>query len=306
MNLFESKAAFKAGTITKQKYIDWMHQMHAQLFDHAAFLKGTEIGRIEIIDGRVIMEMRKTGIKILCDKDDKRIAPIEILNFGDYESADSELLFRLLEDRLTILDVGANIGWYSLNFAKAFPNSTIHAFEPIPATFAYLLANIALNQTTQIHPHNFGFSDHEGELVFYFDPAGSGGASAMDLQGTGTAQKVACQIKCLDRFMADSGVRVDFIKCDVEGAELFMLKGGAETLKKFKPMVFAEMLRKWAAKFNYHPNQIIEFMAGIGYGCFVGRQGKLAEIKTVTETTTETNFFFLHGTAHVSKICALT
>ena len=306
MNLFELQAAFHANTINKQQYIDEMHRLHSQLFDYAEFLKGTEIGRIEISGGRLIIEARKTGIKILCDKADKRIAPIEILNFGAYEKADSDLMFRLLEDHMSIFDIGANIGCYSLNFAKAFPNSTIYAFEPIPATFGYLRANIGLNQATQVRPHNFGFSDREGELTFYFDPRGSVGASAVNLQGTSEAQKVECKIQRLDSFTAKTGARVDFIKCDVEGAELFALTGGTETLKKFKPMVFAEMLRKWAAKFNYHPNQIIEFMAGLGYHCFVGRVGKLTEFKVMDENTSETNFFFLHGAAHASKINTLT
>lgn len=306
MNLFELQAAFQANTINKLQFIDEMHRLHSQLFDYAAFLKGTEIGRIEISDGRVIMEARKTGIKILCDKADKRVAPIEILNFGAYEKADADLLFRLLEDHMSIFDIGANIGWYSLNFAKAFPNATIHAFEPIPATFGYLQANIGLNHATQVHPHNFGFSDREGELTFYFDPRGSGGASAVDLQGTGVAQKVECKVTRLDSFVASTGARVDFIKCDVEGAELFALSGGIETLRSCQPMVFTEMLRKWAAKFNYHPNQIIEFMAGLGYRCFVGREGKLVEFKTMDENTSETNFFFLHRAAHCSKINALT
>lgn len=306
MNLFDLRSAFHANTINKQPYIDEMHRLHSQLFDYAEFLKETEIGRIEVSDGRVILEARKTGIKILCDKADKRIAPIEILNFGAYEKADADLLFSLLEDRMSIFDIGANIGWYSLNLARMFPNTTIYAFEPIPATYGFLLANIGLNQATQVRPHNFGFSDREGELTFYFNPRESGGASAVDLQGTGLAQKVECKVQRLDSFVARTGTRVDFIKCDVEGAELFVLNGAAETLRNFKPMVFAEMLRKWAAKFNYHPNQIIKFMADLGYRCFVGMDGKLAEFKVMCENTSQTNFFFLHGAAHVAKIKALS
>ncbi|MSU34527.1 MAG: FkbM family methyltransferase [Pedosphaera sp.] len=306
MNLFEVQAAFRSNIINKQQYIEAMHRLHSQLFEYAEFLKGTEIGQIDILDGQVIMETRKTGIKILCDKTDQRIAPIEILNFGAYEKADSTLLFRLLEDHMSIFDIGANIGWYSLNFAKAFPGTTIYAFEPIPATFAQLQANITLNQATSVRPHNFGFSDREGLLTFYFDPRGSGGASAVDLQGSGVAWKVECAVQRLDSFVARTGVHVDLIKCDVEGAELMVLNGGAETLRQLKPIVFTEMLRKWAAKFNYHPNQIIEFMAGLGYRCFVGREGRLTELKAMDENTSETNFFFLHGAAHASKIVALT
>lgn len=306
MSLFEIKAAYEARTLNKQQYISAMHLQHSQLFEYGEFLKKTEIGRIEISDGCVILEARKSGIKILCDQADQRIAPIETLNFGAYEPEDSAMLFRLLEDGLNIFDIGANVGWYSLHFAKAFPHATVHAFEPIPATFGYLQSNLALNQATRIHPHNFGFSDREGELIFYFDPCGSGGASAMDLQGAGVAHKVTCKIERLDNFVARTGTQVDFIKCDVEGAELLALTGGIETLRKFKPIVFAEMLRKWAAKFNYHPNQIIELMAGLGYRCFVGRSGKLVEFKVMDENTVETNFFFLHGGAHIAKIIAMS
>jgi FkbM family methyltransferase len=306
MNLFELQAAYNAGTINKHQYIDEMHGLHSQLFDYAEFFKTTDIARIEISDGKVILETRDAGIKILCDKADKRIAPMEILNFGPYEKDDSDLIFRLLENHMSIFDIGANIGWYSLNFAKAFPNATIYAFEPIPATYGYLQANIGLNGSTQIQAHNFGFSDHDGELTFYFDPNGSGGASSVDLQGKGVVQKLVCKIERLDAFVEKTDARVDFIKCDVEGAELFMFSGGIETLKKFKPIIFTEMLRKWAAKFNYHPNQIIELLSGLGYRCFVGREGKLVAFQSMDENTLETNFFFLHPDAHAAKIQALT
>jgi hypothetical protein len=58
-------------------------------------------------------------------------------------------------------------------------------------------------------------------------------------------------------FVAKNNAKVDFIKCDVEGAELFVYQGAKATLMQQKPIVFTEMLRKWAAKFDYHPNDII-------------------------------------------------
>jgi FkbM family methyltransferase len=306
MKLFELRKSFQNAKISKQQYIDEMHRVHACLFEYAEFLQGTDIAKIEITDGRVVMESRATGIRILCDSADKRIAPIEILNFGNYEKIDSDMVFRLLEDKLNILDIGANIGWYSINIAKAFPNSQVYSFEPVPATYKYLKLNIENNHIGNVIPSNFGFSDKSGELTFYFHPEGSGSASAADLMGTGTAQRISCRVKRLDDFVSESGNPVDFIKCDVEGAELFVLAGGAETIKKFKPVVFAEMLRKWTAKFNYHPNQIIEFMSKIGYRCFVNKGEYLVELFAVDSDTAETNFFFLHPLVHASKIESLT
>ena len=149
MSLDGIKKEFAAQKITKPEFIDRMHQQHRLLFEYAALLPGTDIQKIEIVDGQVLMTSRESGIKILCDPDDKRIAPIEILNFGNYEKADADMIFRLVKDGDQVLDIGANIGWYSLNLAKRYPRCKISAFEPIPKTFACLEKNLGLNAEAQ-------------------------------------------------------------------------------------------------------------------------------------------------------------
>lgn len=302
MTLNELLAAWKSGQLTKHQYIDAMHQVHQALFDYAEFLRHTDLAGLEIADGNVVATVRDTGIRLLCNRTDKRIAPMEILNFGQYESAESGLLFRLLQDGASVFDIGANIGWYSINIAKRFPNSRVTAFEPIPSTFGYLQRNLALNQVGNVQVHNFAFSNKPGELSFFFHPEGSGSASAADLMGTGNAQRVTCAVRTLDDFVRETGARVDFIKCDVEGAELFVFQGGEQTLRRDRPMVFAEMLRKWAAKFGYHPNDIIAFMRQIGYQCFVRHGDGLAAFPAMDDQTNDTNFFFLHPEVHAARI----
>lgn len=303
MSLAGLRAAYQCGEISKQRYIDEMHRVHAVLFEYAEFLRETDIARIEVVDGQVVMQSRESGIRIVCDKADKRLAPIEILNFGSYEKAELGMVLRLLRDGQTVFDIGANVGWYSINIAKRFPRMRIFAFEPLPGTFAYLQRNIALNQVSSIRTNNFGLSDHNGELAFHFHPEGSGSASAADILGTGTAQIIRSSAKKLDDFVAEAGVTgIDFIKCDVEGAELHVLAGGVESIRRFKPVIFAEMLRKWAAKFDYHPNQIIDLMAGMGYRCFVSKNDRLAASARMDEQTVDTNFFFLHPGAHAAII----
>ena len=77
-----------------------------------------------------------------------------------------------------------------------------------------------------------------------------------------------------------------------------MYKGAIESIKEFKPVVFSEMLRKWCAKFEYHPNDIINLFREIDYKCFIIKDRKLEEIKIVDEDTIETNYFFLHIDNH--------
>lgn len=65
------------------------------------------------------------------------------------------------------------------------------------------------------------------------------------------------------------------------------------------------MLRKWSARFDYHPNEIIELFAGLGYRCFVTEGGKLRKFAKMNDETKETNFF-LHEVAHAAQVGTLT
>jgi hypothetical protein len=119
--------------------------------------------------------------------------------------------------------------------------------------------------------------------------------------------KLECQANTIDNFVKEQDIKqLDFVKCDVEGAELMVYKGGTATFEKHKPIIFTEMLRKWAAKFNYHPNDIISFFKNFGYNCYTSHNGKLVPIEKVTDETMETNFFFLHPDKHAEKIKSLS
>jgi FkbM family methyltransferase len=311
MNLKDTKSAYLADQMSKPQYIDAMYQLHQRLFEYADFLEGTDIGKIEITDGTVVMTSRTTEVKIYCDQYDKRLAPLEILNFDFYEKPDSDMMFQLLkrlmeqrEDKVNFFDIGANIGWYTLNLAKSFEKVNFFAFEPIPMTFEKLKTNIELNKLN-VNLYNIGFSNQEQELTFYYYPEGSGNASAANLSELDNVKTIPCYVKKLDDFTAEKSLSVDFIKCDVEGAELFVYQGGIESIKRNKPIIFTEMLRKWSAKFNYNPNEIIDLLFGLGYRCFTAKEEQLIEFFAMDDNTIETNFFFLHSVNHSALIASL-
>lgn len=107
--------------------------------------------------------------------------------------------------------------------------------------------------------------------------------------------KIRCSFTTVDLFVEKNKTKVDFIKCDVEGAEFLVFKGAQETLRRDKPVIFTEMLRKWSAPFNYHPNDMIKFFADLSYDCFVIEDGeRLQRFTTVDEMTVETNYIFCH------------
>lgn len=298
-NIQEKRLQFTSGEIDKATYIrDMYNNFHSKLFDYSFYLQNTNIKRIEIEDQSLIMTTRNRGIKIICESGDFRIAPIEILNFIDYELEDSNMMENLFSDGDTFFDIGANIGWYAINMAISKLASTIYCFEPIPKTFRSLINNININGLLNVKPYNFGFSSRSGDFNFYYYPEGSGNASSANLTGRNDVQSVKCKVLTLDEFSAKNGAKVDFIKCDVEGAELMVFQGGAETILRDKPIVFSEILRKWSAKFHYDPNDIFKMFTQFGYQAFTAAGGRLKPFSRMNELTLETNFFFLHGEKH--------
>lgn len=312
MNIKNTKSDFKSNKLSKVDFITKMHEFHKVLFDFSENLADTEIAKIEIEDGNVIFTSRQTslhpgGVKFYVDVLDKRVTPVDTFNFDQYELEDSEMLYKLVSEGNTIFDIGANIGWYSNHLSKKLPTAKIYSFEPIPETFAQVKRNTELNQAKNITLNNVALSDKIQTLTFYYSPTITGASSSVNITENDSMVKLECQTNTIDKFVKENNISaLDFIKCDVEGAEFMVYKGGAETIEKHKPIVFTEMLRKWAAKFNYHPNDIIAFFKQFGYNCYTSHNGKLIPIEKVTDETMETNFFFLHPAKHAEKIKSLS
>jgi FkbM family methyltransferase len=294
---------FFSGRINKKNYIESMYAaQHSKLFDYAAYLPQTNIKKIEIEDGSVVMTTRDKGLRIACVAHDHRLAPIETLNFYDYERAEALMMERLFSGCSTYFDIGANIGYHSLGIAASYRDAKVYCFEPIPSTYQALCSNVKLNNIKNIQTHNFGLSDKIGTFPFYLYPEGSGNASTENLSDRDSVKVVDCELRTLDGFLEKNPVLVDFLKCDVEGAELFVFQGALKTLELHKPIVFTEILRKWSAKFHYDPNAILQLFSGLGYRAYTVEQSKLCPFERMTESTVETNFFFLHDLKHEQLI----
>jgi FkbM family methyltransferase len=306
MNIYETKLAFSEQKLSKPIFIDRMHDFHRVLFYYAENLKSTQIEKIEIIDGNVLFVTRETkyqpgGCKFYVDIIDKRVTPIETFNFDMYEKEDSEMLFRLVKNGDTIFDIGANIGWYTNHLSKKLPKSQIYSFEPIPETFSQLKNNTIINDSKNVILNNIALSAKIETLSFYYSPTVTGASSTRNITDNLNMFRLECNANTIDNYMSQNNIeKLDFVKCDVEGAEYFVFQGGKDTFKNHLPIVFTEMLRKWAKKFDYHPNDIINYLSQFGYQCFICSKGKLKSIECIYDSTLETNFFFLHPTKHIN------
>ena len=282
--------------LNKKKFIDEMHLLHSTLFSYSNEIDKTDIQTIKI-NSEGVFFILNNNLTFQVNDLDKRTAPIEAFNFNNYESDYSDLLLKTSKKATIILDIGANVGWYSLHFSK-MKSSKIYSFEPVEYIFNQLKNNIQLNNISNVFPFNVALSNETGNKEFYYDPLNASATSSENILDSVLAP-ITCRTIDLDTFIVQNKIeRLDLIKCDVEGAEINVIKGGLNSIKKFRPIVFMEMLRKWSAKFNYHPNDIIQLFNLIGYSCYEYINKELIKIENIDEDTISTNFLFLHNTEH--------
>lgn len=298
---------FQTGKINKYEYISEKHEFNKILLEYANLIDDSIIERIEISPKTLLFTIKPLNIQLETDGG-ARSAPFEILNFQNYEPEDESMAFKLIRDGDSILDIGAHIGWYSINFAKRFPNSKIYAFEPIENTFEYLMKNIQRNSLLNVKALNYGLSSKNEENDLYYFKGGSAIASMENLISHQKAKKVKCQFKALDNVIDELKIKsVDFIKCDIEGAELLMLQGAEKTINDFKPIILIELYEGWCNKFKYSTEDVIDFLNKKGYQIFQAQKGKLFQITTTKLFDDQRcNYFFLNKIKHgvlLEKYC---
>ena len=303
------KDQFAAGTLGKPEFIQQALQVHRHLFNYVDITQRTDVREIRIAKDGVRFRIGEDDIWLYAPPDEGRVAPIEVMNFNSYEPEETRIMDLLSKGATQILDVGANIGWYAARFAKRKPSCQVHAFEPLPVSHAYLQRNIAINGVAdRVHSYNYGLSDVSGSVNFFIAPTSGTNASLLNVASANDARAVVGLTLTLDQWCTNQKVRPDFIKCDVEGAELLVFRGGRQTLRECRPVVFAELLRKWSQPFGYHPNDMLTFFNELGYVCFaIGHLG-VRRINIVTDETLETNYAFIHSIEHpelVRKLDAL-
>ncbi len=314
MSIQKLQQQFSNGDLSKADFIQACYDVHDGLFDYSELMQQGEVAEIAISVDGVVFTLRPFGLKLAAPRYESRTTPIEAMNFQRYEPEALPVFDVLVDHASTVLDVGGNIGYFSVRSAVRKPSLVLHAFEPMPTSFEFLTKNVALNDLgARIQCHNFGLADQNGEVTFYIAPYNGVNASLQNVANAEDSIKYIGQIQRMDDWCAASGVAPDLLKCDVEGAELLVFKGAERTLSEQTPMIFTEMLRKWAKAFDYHPNDMIAYLEGFGYRCYglsLADDGQAPEnvlrlIGEVSEATDETNYVFLHPEKHSAVLADL-
>lgn len=213
---------------------------------------------------------RFNNIKIKLNPEDWIQQQILFLGLYDSEALETEFWKNILIPGQTVIDIGANIGYYSLITGNILKNNgMIYSFEPSLKNYTRLLENIALNNFSNIIPINKALSNEEIKRNLYISDSKNWGMTRFSTHESfkGEMELVDC-IK-FDNFAKENAIKtVDLIKIDVEGAELLVLKGMEETLKNTSPMVLIEVNNDTATSMNSNISEIYLFMASFAFSPF--------------------------------------
>jgi FkbM family methyltransferase len=221
----------------------------------------------------------------------------QIYFFGAYELSTVSLFRRLAKPGMTVIDVGANVGQYTLLAAAAVGTTgTVHAFEPDAQNVERLRENLAANGFSSVKVNVLALADEAGELTLYSahnDNAGEHSLFKFDPHMVGHVIPALPLDDYLRTAQLGSSGSVDLIKIDVQGAEAKVLKGSVETLKKHRPLIICEFEERWLQGMGTSTVELKTWLSDLGYSAYQFEANRLKAVPG-TEVHSFANLLLIH------------
>ncbi|HEY8558964.1 MAG TPA: FkbM family methyltransferase [Pyrinomonadaceae bacterium] len=194
------------------------------------------------------------------------------------EKNEQSLMQKIVKPGMFVIDIGAHVGVHTVWLSKLVgEEGQVWAFEPQPDCLPSLTKTVDNLPNTKLFP--VALSDKNGVVEFYVAKEQSmSGLSNWTSEGT----KIECQTRKLDDFLSDEEKVPDFIKCDIEGAEVLCFKGAIKLLSKENAPILLFEENESAFGLGFQVNEAINF---------------LKELKAP-----EYSFFELENNARLSRI----
>jgi len=165
---------------------------------------------------------------------------------GWYEPSVTELFKKLLKKGMVVVDIGANIGWYTLTAAQRIgTKGSVHAFEPEPLNFQFLTRSITTNNYSNVAANEICISNIEGQLAFHLALTNLGSHSTIPRPDR--PREIYVESTTLDKALMNLK-SIDILKIDAEGSEPEVLEGGANTLKKTRHIIMEWNPTSWLSE----------------------------------------------------------
>lgn len=210
------------------------------------------------------------GMNLLLDPRD--LVPVTILRTKEWQPEVWNAISPALSENSVFFDVGAHIGYFSLKAAQRVGKTgRVVSFEPNPEIVKQLRENVTASHAGNVIVEPIACTDRDQMLTLYAAPEINTGASSLVRENAEISEKEAPRAyrvrgRPIDDVVRELGLtRVDAIKVDVEGAEVLVLRGAENTLKRFHPKLVTEMIPRQLASFHTTVDDLKNLLADAGY-----------------------------------------
>ena len=202
----------------------------------------------------------------------------EIYTLKRYEERYANFLTKEISESDICIDVGGNIGFYSMLMACKCKEGEVHSFEPIPLNAKLIEANACLNSMGNIHVNQLALGEKSCELSFLL-ASDSAYSSAKFNNQNSTHNRISVKQITLDQYIESRGIKnVDIMKVDVEGGEFGVLQGAQRLLSSdFGPrLIMLELFDDYLKAHGSSAHAVLSMLMNFGYQPFYpGDDGQL-------------------------------
>jgi FkbM family methyltransferase len=217
---------------------------------------------------------------LVCFINTKDLIGWKIFFLGEYEAGTNRVLARYIKKGDVVIEAGANLGSETLLLSRLVGDGKVFGFEPNPYTFERLSINVTINDLKNVKVFDYAVGESDGNITFNIYPKGfcNPGMSSKYME-TPLTRKIDVVQKTLDTFVKEQQIdKVNFLKMDIQGAEMDLLSGAAATIKKHKPTIFLEAL------IMYNDTKALyEKFKEYGYNVYVIGDENLEKMNTVAD-----------------------
>jgi FkbM family methyltransferase len=253
------------------------------------YINRAHLAKVEILGRPMYLDLRDKGFAR------------PLYESGVHEPAETEFLAKALRPRMTFVDIGANIGYYTLLGAAAVgKEGKVIAFEPEPHNLELLKKNIALNRFSNVVIENKAISDRAGpaELFLSEDNIGDHRIYRAEV----ARPSISIESTTLDDYVGQRGLRVDVIKMDIQGAEFAALQGMRETLTGNSDIILVtEFWPLGLTAFGVKPEDFLHELTQMGFRLYELTDSAGLEATTVERLWDKGKA--MQGEEHIDLVC---
>ena len=202
---------------------------------------------------------------------------------GTWEKSETEIIKKIIKEGDYVLDLGANIGYYTLLFSRLVGDKgKVFAFEPDPKNFSVLKRNIELNNYKNVILVQKAVSNKNGNTNLFLSDVNTGDHRLFaDIKNK---KSIVIQTVKLDDYFKDLHKPISFIKMDIQGSEGLAIDGMKKLLSKnHKPTLLTEFWKYGLINSGIEPNSFLQNMSNLGFSPFLIDEKK----ESLEQTTIE-------------------